>query len=106
MAFSSSRRRKVSSSTHFSAPKAQARTQAGWSPLSRRTKHPSHLTTFPSSGLKRGIPKGQAMAQLWQPMHRLRSITVIPVARSFCMHPTGQPVTQGASTQCRQDTDR
>ena len=51
---------------------------------------------------KRGTPNGQAMEQLWQPMHSSASTLTAWVPASRAMAPVGQAMRQGASSQCMQ----
>ena len=62
-----------SSVTQVKASKEQALTQAGCSPCLTRSLQPSHLTIFPSGTRYLGAPKGQAMAQLLQPIQLVLS---------------------------------
>ena len=48
---------------------------------------------------------GQASMQARQPMQLVVSYRVKPVSASLVRQPRGQPVTQGASAQCIQDTE-
>jgi len=63
--------------------------------------HKSHFCILPSLP-KRGTPNGQAIEQLWHPMHSWASIRTTRVAASREIAPVGQTAPQGASSQCMQ----